>query len=98
MIHRRRSNFSLLRQFLVEAEDASVGRGGVVHVSYAAAAGGVVWGGFVRGVRLVGGGMLVRGVFDGGGGEGAGVVADAAAAEGRAGGGRFVEGVGHLGV
>jgi len=66
----------------------------MVHVSYAAAAGGVIWGGFVRGVRLVGGG----GFFNGGGGEGAGVVADAAAAEGRAGGGGFVEGVGHLGV
>lgn len=91
MVDRRRGRFSLLGQFLVEGEDAAVfGDGGVVHVSDAAAAGGVVVGCGWRAAAGEGGG------FDGGGGQGE--VASAAAAEGHAGGvggGGFVEGVGH---
>ncbi len=92
MVDGRRGRFSLFCQFLVEGEDAAVFGGGVVHVSDAAAAGGVVGFGWAVIVRLVGEG----GGLDGCGGEGE--VAGAAAAEGHAGGvggGGFVEGVRH---
>lgn len=58
MIHRRRGSLALLRELLVEGEDASFRGVGVVHVADPPAAGGEVRGVGGEAVEACGGGVL----------------------------------------